>query len=92
MLHADQSIMSEAAKDSQVLFQSGENSGMYRHYKGPFMSSGQAIWSCARPVCRRLRALGIRFLGRGQPADDRGGSRWAQKGVFNTTSRGIGGL
>ena len=47
---------------------------MYRNYKGPFMFSGQAIWSCARPVCRRLRALGVPFLGHGQPADDKGGA------------------
>jgi len=65
---------------------------MYRNYKGPFMFSGQAIWSCARAVCRRLRALGVPFLGRGQPADDKGGSRWAQKGFFDATSRGLGGL
>ena len=54
---------------------------MYSKYKGPFRLSGQAIWLCARPVCRRLRALGVPFLGRGQPADDKGEARWAQKGI-----------
>ncbi|MBT06474.1 MAG: hypothetical protein CMM32_06100, partial [Rhodospirillaceae bacterium] len=61
-------------------------------YKGPFRLSVQAIWLCARPVCRRLRALGVPFLGRGQPADDKGGARWAQKGTFDATSWGRGGL
>ena len=44
------------------------------------------------PLSSGSAALGAPFLGRGQPVDDKGGARWAKKGVFDATSWGIGGL
>jgi len=44
------------------------------------------------PFAAGCAALGTPFLGRGQPANDKGEARWAQKGGFDATSRGIGGL
>ena len=39
------------------------------------------------PFSAGYAALGLPFLGRGQPADDKGGARWAKKGGFDTTTR-----
>ena len=42
------------------------------------------------PLSSGSAALGASFLGSGQPVDDKGGARWAKKGVFDATSWRIG--
>ena len=42
------------------------------------------------PFAAGCAALGPPFLGRGQPADDKGGARWAKKRVFDAKNWGVG--
>ena len=44
------------------------------------------------PFAAGCAALGSPFLGRGQPVDDKGGARWAKKGVFDAKSWMVDGL
>ena len=63
---------------------------MYRNYKGPFRFCVKRFGRVLVPLSSGSAALGAPFLGSGQPVDDKGGARWAKKGVFDATSWKVG--
>ena len=63
---------------------------MYRNYKSPFRFCVKRFGRVLGPLSSGSASLGAPFLGSGQPVDDKGGARWAKKGVFDATSWRIG--